>query len=112
MFDVSFTELMVIAVVALVVIGPERLPRVARTFGALLGRLQRYVNEVKADVNRELHLEEIRRLHQDMNEGATKVESSVRQGLGEIRSELNTAIDADSPKTLTPPDPAERKDGT
>lgn len=112
MFDVSFTELMVIAVVALIVIGPERLPRVARTFGALLGRLQRYVNEVKADVNRELHLEEIRHLHQDMNEGATRVEGSIREGIGEIRSELNAAIDADTLQTLTHPDPAERKDGT
>ena len=59
MFDVGFSELMVIAVVALIVIGPERLPRVARTMGHLFGRLQRYVNDVKADINREIELEEL-----------------------------------------------------
>jgi len=52
MFDVGLSELMIIAVVALVVIGPERLPKVARTAGLLLGRLQRYVSDVKADINR------------------------------------------------------------
>src|SRR5712691_9648797 len=56
MFDVGFSELMVIAVVALIFIGPERLPRVARTLGHLFGRLQRYVNDVKADINRESEL--------------------------------------------------------
>jgi Tat protein translocase TatB subunit len=60
-FDVGFSELMVIAVVALIVIGPERLPRVARTMGHLFGRLQRYVNDVKADINREIELEELRK---------------------------------------------------
>lgn len=54
MFDVGFSELIVIAIVALVVIGPERLPKVARTAGLLLGRLQRYVNDVKADIKREM----------------------------------------------------------
>jgi len=60
-FDVGFSELMVIAVVALIVIGPERLPRVARTMGHLFGRLQRYVNDVKADINREIELDELRK---------------------------------------------------
>ena len=59
MFDIGFSELMVIAVVALVVLGPERLPKVARTAGHLFGRLQRYVNDVKADINREIELEEL-----------------------------------------------------
>ncbi|MFH1603591.1 MAG: Sec-independent protein translocase protein TatB, partial [Pseudomonadota bacterium] len=57
MFDIGFSELVVIALVALIVIGPERLPRVARTMGALLGRAQRYVNDVKADVQREVNLD-------------------------------------------------------
>ena len=61
MFDIGFSELMVIAVVALVVLGPERLPRVARTAGHLFGRLQRYVNDVKADISREIELEELRK---------------------------------------------------
>jgi len=54
MFDIAFSEIALIAVVALVVIGPERLPRVARTLGHMFGRLQRYVNDVKADINREI----------------------------------------------------------
>lgn len=91
MFDVSFSELMVIAVVALVVIGPERLPRVARTTGHLLGRLQRYVNNVKADINREMHIEDLKRfeqqvksqigdIHTSVNEEVSRVEASVTAG--------------------------------
>ena len=61
MFDIGFSELVVIAVVALIVLGPERLPKAARTMGHLFGRLQRYVNDVKADINREIELEELRK---------------------------------------------------
>ena len=57
MFDIGFSELMVIGVVALLVIGPEKLPKVARTLGHLLGRAQRYVNDVKSGINREIQLE-------------------------------------------------------
>src|SRR5215510_11285056 len=59
MFDIGFSELLVIAVVALIVIGPERLPKVARTLGHLFGRMQRYVNDVKADIAREMELEKV-----------------------------------------------------
>ena len=59
MFDIGFSEIVVIAVVALIVIGPERLPKTARTLGHLFGRLQRYVADVKADINREMQLEEL-----------------------------------------------------
>ncbi len=62
MFDIGFSEIMVIAVVALVVLGPEKLPKTARTLGHLFGRLQRYVSDVKADINRELELDELRKL--------------------------------------------------
>ena len=62
MFDIGFSEILVIGVVALIVIGPERLPKVARTLGHMFGRLQRYVNEVKADINREMELDELRKL--------------------------------------------------
>jgi sec-independent protein translocase protein TatB len=67
MFDVGLSELMVIAVVALVVIGPERLPKVARTAGLLLGRLQRYVSDVKADINREMQLDELKKMQQEIS---------------------------------------------
>ncbi len=93
MFDVGFSELMVIAVVALIVIGPERLPKVARTAGHLLGRLQRYVNDVKSEVNRELHLEEIRRLHQDMNDSAQQIESGVREGISNVEMQANAGLE-------------------
>ena len=65
---------MVIAVVALIVIGPERLPRVARTVGHLLGRLQRYVSTVKSDISREMQLEDLKKLQQQMNQQARSIE--------------------------------------
>ena len=68
MFDIGFSEMMVIAVLALIVIGPERLPKVARTLGHLAGRLQRYVADVKADINREVELEELRKMRDSMQQ--------------------------------------------
>jgi sec-independent protein translocase protein TatB len=79
MFDVGFSELIVIALVALIVIGPERLPRVARTLGALLGRAQRYVNDVKADIQREVDLDELKSIRSTFQEAAKSVEQSVSQ---------------------------------
>jgi sec-independent protein translocase protein TatB len=66
MFDFSFVELVVIGVVALIVVGPERMPKVARAAGLLFGRAQRYVSEVKADINNQLKLEELRKIEADM----------------------------------------------
>lgn len=74
MFDIGFSELMVIAVVALIVIGPERLPKVARTMGLLFGRMQRYVADVKSDINREMNLDEVRKLQDQFKEAAQGVE--------------------------------------
>ena len=86
MFDIGFSELVIIAVVALIVIGPERLPKTARTLGHLFGRLQRYVNDVKSDINREMELEELRKLQQEMKSAASDLESSMtaaaRRGRG------------------------------
>lgn len=79
MFDVGFSELMVIGVVALVVVGPEKLPRVARTVGHLLGRMQRHVAEVKADISREIQLDEMRRLQSQITDSAREIESSIRE---------------------------------
>lgn len=91
MFDIGFSEMMVIAVVALVVIGPERLPKVARTIGHMLGRMQRYVNDVKADINREMELEELRKFKQDFEKTATEFESSVRTEVNKTEEALNAA---------------------
>jgi sec-independent protein translocase protein TatB len=79
MFDFSFSELMVIMVVALIVIGPERLPKVARTMGHLWGRAQRYVNGVKADIERDMAVEEYRQLQQKIQAEANALEQSVKQ---------------------------------
>ena len=85
---------MVIAVVALIVIGPERLPRVARTLGHLFGRLQRYVNDVKADINREIELEELRKMRDSMQQAASEFQSSVQSEVAKTEAELNqTAAD-------------------
>lgn len=89
MFDFSFTELMVVGAVALVVIGPEKLPKVARTIGHLVGRMQRYVTDVKSDINREMEFEELRQLRKEMNEAASAVETSARQHASDIRTGLD-----------------------
>lgn len=87
MFDVGFTEMMVIAVVALIVIGPERLPRVARTLGHLFGRLQRYVNDVKADIGREIELEELKKFKSTFEDAARGFESEVNTEINSVQSE-------------------------
>lgn len=74
MFDLGFIELMVIGVVALIVIGPERLPKVARTVGQWLGKLNRYVSQVKQDIDRDMRLDELRKMQQDMKDSAQKYE--------------------------------------
>lgn len=101
MFDVSFSELMVIGVIALIVIGPERLPKVARTVGHLLGRAQRYVNDVKSDIRREIELDELRKFKTDMETAAQSVqtslrdtESSLREPAQALRQELDEAAKA------------------
>ncbi len=94
MFDVDVSELIVIAVVALVVIGPERLPRVARMAGALLGRLQRYASDVKAEVNREMQLDEMNRLHQDMKDSVQSLETQVTHELNEVERVIDPNLDS------------------
>lgn len=106
MFDIGFSELMVIGVVALVVIGPERLPKVARTAGHLLGRLQRYVHDVKTDINREMQLDELKKLQSQMLESARTLESSVREEMETARSTFSAIGEAARPA------PAESKLGT
>jgi sec-independent protein translocase protein TatB len=101
MFDVSFSELAIIGVVALVVIGPERLPKVARTVGHLMGRAQRYVNDVKADIQREIQLEEFRKLKEnvttaanDLHSSLAETEHSIRDAGQSLRADLDAARQA------------------
>ena len=94
MFDIGFSELLVIAVVALIVIGPERLPKVARTMGHLFGRMQRYVNDVKADISREMELEELRKLQANVQSAARSFEDSFSKEIRETEAQLQSVADA------------------
>jgi sec-independent protein translocase protein TatB len=78
MIDLGISKLALIGAVALVVIGPEKLPRVARTVGTLLGKAQRYVNDVKAEVNRSMELDELKKMKDSVTSAANEVESSLR----------------------------------
>ncbi|WP_370261328.1 Sec-independent protein translocase protein TatB [Limnobacter sp.] len=92
MFDIAFSELLIIGVVALLVIGPEKLPKVARTVGHLLGKAQRYVSDVKSEINREMEIEELRKLQAEMQTAARKVESDVQTTLRDTESSLNQSV--------------------
>jgi len=104
MFDIGFSELLLIAVVALIVIGPERLPKVARTLGHLFGRMQRYVNDVKADISREIELDELRKMQSSMEDAARSFQSSVSKEVSETESEFNRLAQASQPALERNPD--------
>ncbi|MFA7293673.1 MAG: Sec-independent protein translocase protein TatB [Rhodocyclaceae bacterium] len=89
MFDIAFSEMLIIAVVALVVLGPEKLPKVARTAGLLLGRLQRYVNDVKSDISREMQLDELKKLQSQVEDSARSLERSVTTEFQSAETALN-----------------------
>lgn len=99
MFDVSFSELIVIAVVALIVIGPEKLPKVARTLGALTGRIQRYVAQVKEEVNREVRFQELQQLQQEIQATTTKTQIGLEQKTESFKQDLlDFDVNADTEK--------------
>jgi sec-independent protein translocase protein TatB len=87
LFDIAFSELVVIAIVALIVIGPEKLPKVARALGVLAGRMQRYVATVKADINREMQFEDLQKLQQEIKQGVSQVQSEISRAQADINSE-------------------------
>jgi sec-independent protein translocase protein TatB len=99
MFDFSFGEIGVIGVVALIVLGPERLPRVARTIGEWIGKAQRYVNEVKSDINREMELAELKKIQEEARSAAQSIKSSVQDlqaDLSKTAAELKTPLELGS----------------
>jgi len=113
MFDIGFSEIVVIAVVALIVLGPERLPKAARTLGHLFGRLQRYVNEVKSGISREMELEELRKVQQEVKSAAREFEQSVttaaqdvESGVRDVERQLNTAGETPTAGPQPSSDPA------
>ena len=89
MLDMSFSEIAVIGAVALVVLGPERLPKVARTAGQLFGRLQRYVATVKADINREMDTSELAKIKQEVQDAAKSFEQTVQQSANSVEKEAS-----------------------
>jgi sec-independent protein translocase protein TatB len=91
MFDFGFSKLLLIGIVALVVIGPERLPRVARTLGALYGRLQRYVTQVKADINREIDIAELSKVKTEFESAARSFQSDVEAKVADAEHEIREA---------------------
>jgi sec-independent protein translocase protein TatB len=86
MFDLGFTEMLLIAAVALLVLGPERLPKAARALGEWVGRMQRYVNDVKSDINREIELSELRKFHDDVKGAASSFENTIRSEVASVES--------------------------
>ncbi len=106
MFDIGFSELVVIGLIALIVLGPKRLPEVARAAGQWMGRLRRFVSEVKQDLDREIHsgdLEELRKLRQELDDTRRLVENTsgeLVKGFAEINP------DAPAPVIQPPETPA------
>ena len=113
MFDVGFSEMIVIGVVALVVLGPERLPKVARTLGVLFGRMQRYVAQVKSDINREIEAAELGNVKSEFENAARSFQSDMQSKASEVEREMRDATaqiersvsGESSPPTEAPPAP-------
>lgn len=112
MFEISFAEMMVVAVVALLVIGPQKLPQVARTLGHLLGRAQRYVNGVKSDIARDMNMAELNRLQENikqefnkaqelLNKTTVDVNEQVRQINDTVTQTVQQVVNADTPLEST-----------
>lgn len=88
MFDIAFSELVVIAIVALIVIGPEKLPKVARTLGALTGRMQKYMTQIKEEVNRESRFAELQKLQEEIKSASSAAQQNLQSGVQAIGQEL------------------------
>ena len=97
MIDLGLSKLAIIGVVALIVIGPEKLPKVARMVGTLYGRAQRYLHDVKSEVSREIELEELRNLQKEVQETAQSIKQGVEQSISESVAEVQNAWQDSSP---------------
>ncbi|WP_434777563.1 Sec-independent protein translocase protein TatB [Neisseria sp. Ec49-e6-T10] len=91
MFDISFAKLVVLGIVALIVLGPERLPAVARFAGLMIGRMQRFIANVKADMNQQLQETGLNNLHQDLRDVTQNVRDGVHNVLSEVQDSLKEA---------------------
>ena len=111
MLDFGFDKMALIGAVALIVIGPEKLPRVARTVGTLLGKAQRYVADVKAEVNRSIELEELQKMRSQFETAARDVHDTVNKEFSETRAAIAGGMsslgDASDPPVMTARDPSD-----
>ena len=121
MIDFGFDKIALIGAVALIVIGPEKLPKVARTVGHLFGKAQRYVADVKAEVNRSIELDELKKMRTQFEDAARNVEETVRNEVNDAKSSFDTdwnsatgstgstnsiGYDGMGSETLAPPPPS------
>lgn len=104
MFDIGMWELFVIGVVALIVIGPEELPRVARTTGHLLGRLRRYVSDVKSDIGREMEMADLKRMQESVTESARELQHSLNEQAHALEQQFSgvTAVESAQVEPVQP----------
>lgn len=117
MLDFGFDKIALIGAVALIVIGPEKLPRVARTVGALIGKAQRYVADVKAEVNRSIELEELQKMKKQFETAASDIQSSVQREVSEAGQafesswrEATAGLGSDAAAAEAPPPTYKRPD--
>ncbi len=100
MIDLGISKIALIGAVALIVIGPEKLPRVARTIGTLLGKAQRYIADVKAEVSKSIELDELKKMKDTMQEAASDVENTIHTGVTDFEKDWADATSsAMSPAT-------------
>lgn len=93
MIDLGLSKLAIIGVVALIVIGPEKLPKVARMAGTLYGRAQRYLHDVKSEVSREIELDELRNLHKEVQDRAQSFKDEVQSAKNDFESNVTSHVD-------------------
>jgi sec-independent protein translocase protein TatB len=108
MIDFGIDKLAIIGAVALIVIGPEKLPRVARTVGVLLGKAQRYVSQVQSEVNKSIELEELKKVKTGLEDAARNVENAVHDGLHDAQTHLSGEAEVNSAASFyddLPPQP-------
>ncbi|MER0171303.1 MAG: twin-arginine translocase subunit TatB [Nitrosomonas sp.] len=108
MFDISFMELLVISIVALIVIGPERLPAVARTVGHLYGRCRNFVYAIRTDIHNEMRMEELKKMQSSVQETVQSIEDSVHEGVDRLKTTMTDVKPEDSPSPGSlPPQPGQ-----
>lgn len=108
MFNIAFPELVVIGIVAIIVIGPDKLPKIVRGAGLLMGRMQRYVNTVKADLDSELQTEDLKRLQEELSQHDMGLNEELRKGTRPVETILQeseqTRQQANREKEAHPPE--------